>query len=332
MVAHGPSVAFDPSAAVRLGGMTPPSAIFAPGAATKLVGPDGRPTPEFRRQLRHIPNVRNALTIVLLYAQTILIMAAAVRLGWWAWPIACLLRGRAHAQFAALMHESAHRVLFSNKSLNDRVGRWVLGYIGFVSTDAYRRVHMAHHRREFGPEEPDIPLYQGYPVSRASLRRKLMRDITGRTGVRLLRDQFARRRWSDARQRKVLLSILFIQGLAFAASMAAGQPLAYLLLWLLPFLTLWRVINRLRSIAEHGGLEASTDRRVTTHSIRQDPLTRFFFAPYQLGYHLEHHVDAGIPFRALPKFHRALRESGYITDEYEYRSYPALWKALASAG
>jgi fatty acid desaturase len=189
---------------------------------------------------------------------------------------------------------------------------------------------MAHHRREFGPEEPDIPLYQGYPVTKESLRRKLLRDATGRTGLRLLRYQFAPGRWADPRQRKVLSSMVAVHAGLCAISILAGQPLVYPLLWMLPFLTLWRVINRLRSIAEHGGLEASSDRRVTTHCIKQDPITRFIMAPYQLGYHLAHHVDAGLPFRSLPKYHRALKESGYITDDYEYSSYPALWKALAA--
>lgn len=300
------------------------------GAATDLVRQDGRPNPEFRQSLRRIPNVRNAATIVLLYAQTIGVMAAAVWLGWWAWIPAFVLMGRAHAQFAALMHESAHRLLFSNRSANDLVGRWVLGYPGLVSTDAYRRVHMAHHRKEFGPDEPDIALYQGYPISRASLRRKLLRDLTGQTGFRLLRSQFAPKRWSDARQRRTLLQTLTVHLVLLLGALLSGYPLVYPVLWILPFLTIWRVINRLRSIAEHGGLEASDDRRVTTHSVKQRLAARLLMAPYQLGYHLAHHVDAGIPFRSLPRYHRALEASGYISDDYQYPSYLALWKALAA--
>lgn len=330
MVSNGASVAFDPQGPVRLGGMTPEPGVLQPGEQTALVRPDGRPTPEFRRELRTIPNVRNGVTIALLYAQTIGIMAAAVWLGWWAWVPAFILMGRAHAQFAALMHEAAHRLLFSNRSVNDVAGRWLLGYPGLVSTDAYRRVHMAHHRKEFGPDEPDIALYQGYPISRASLRRKLIRDVTGRTGLRLLRSQFAPGRWRDQRQRRVLLQMLGVHALIAAASVVTGNPLVYPILWLLPFLTIWRVINRLRSIAEHGGLEASEDRRVTTHSVRQGLLPRVLMAPYQLGYHLAHHVDAGVPFRSLPKYHRALTESGYVIPEYEYPSYLALWRSLSS--
>jgi fatty acid desaturase len=330
MVSNAASIAYDPSRAVRLGGMTPPPDVLVPGRDTDLVRTDGRPHPQWRPELRRIPNRRNAITIVVLYAQTLGVIAGAVWLGWWAWPVAFVLMGRAHAQFAALMHEAAHRLLFSDRRVNDIIGRWILGYPGFVSTDAYRRVHMAHHRREFGPDEPDIALYQGYPVGRASLLRKLRRDLVGSTGVRLLRAQFAPARWRERRSRGVLVRITVVQAVLLAASIMAGQPLVYPVLWFLPFLTVWRVINRLRSIAEHGGLDASNDRRATTHCVRQDPLTRFLIAPYQLGYHLAHHVDAGIPFRRLPEYHRALRESGYVSDRYEYRSYLALWRALAA--
>ena len=330
MVSNGPSVAFREGSDIRLGGMTPPPSALTTGRETELVRADGRPTPEFRASLRRIPNLRNAVTIAGLYAQTLLILWLAVALGWWAWPLAFVLMGRAHAQFAALMHEAAHRLLFSDRRLNDLVGRWLLGYPGLVSTDAYRRVHMAHHRREFGPDEPDIALYQGYPVGRASLLRKLRRDLFGSTGLRLLRAQFAPARWREPQSRGVLIRIVAVQAVLFAIPLTLGHPLVYPILWFLPFLTVWRVINRLRSIAEHGGLDASSDRRATTHSVRQDPISRFMIAPYGLGYHLAHHVDAGVPFRRLGQYHRALRESGYVTDEYEYPSYRALWSALAN--
>ena len=81
------------------------------------------------------------------------------------WLPGLILIGRTHAQLAALMHEAAHRLLFRNRRLNDLVGRWLLGYPTFAPTDGYRRVHMAHHRQEFGPDEPDLPLYVGYPIT-----------------------------------------------------------------------------------------------------------------------------------------------------------------------
>jgi fatty acid desaturase len=51
--------------------------------------------------------------------------------------------------------------------------------------------------------------------------------------------------------------------------------------------------------------------------------------PFHIGWHLAHHVDSGIPMANLPKLHAELRRAGYVTDELEYPSYPALWKQLA---
>jgi fatty acid desaturase len=104
----------------------------------------------------------------------------------------------------------------------------------------------------------------------------------------------------------------------------------YFILWLLPFLTVWRVINRLRSIAEHGGMKQSKDRRETTHTVKQHWFARFMLVPFHIGWHLAHHVDAGVPMANLPKLHNELQRSGYVNDQLEYKSYPQLWRKLSS--
>ena len=294
---------------------------------TARIRADGRPQPAFREELRRIPSGRNALSVAGLYVQVGIIVWVTVH---WLWllPVSFLLMGRVHAQLASLMHEAAHRLLFSNRTANDFVGRWLLGYPSFSSTDAYRRVHMAHHREEFGPDEPDMPLYAGYPITDASLRRKLVRDAEGRTGWKLLKGQL--RQWNspNQQQRTTFWRIMGAQAVLLGAAIVAGHWWLYPVLWLAPYLTVWRVINRLRSIAEHGGMERSKDRRRTTHSVKQHPAARFMLVPYNIGWHLAHHVDSGVPFRNLPKYHQALREAGYVDDSFEYASYPAIWKAL----
>lgn len=311
--------------------MVPVGDLLPSPAPDSNVLASGRPRPALRDELRRIPSVRNAVSVASCYVQTVGIVVLACRSHHpLAWAAAFLLMGRAHAQFAALMHEAAHRLLFADKRLNDLVGRWLLGYPSFTNTDAYRRVHMAHHRQEFGPDEPDIALYAGYPITRASLRRKLVRDATGRTGAKLLRAQLGQLRSPDARSRRTIRRILAVQLVLAVAAALAGYPLAYWLLWLAPYLTVWRVINRLRSIAEHGGMERSDDRRRTTHSVRQHPLARFGLVPYWIGWHLAHHCDSGIPMRHLPRFHRELVASGYLTEGLEYPTYRALWRRLSS--
>jgi fatty acid desaturase len=219
-------------------------------------------------------------------------------------------------------------LLFSRRSVNDFVGKWLLSYPGFVPIDLYRRSHMAHHRDEMGPEEPDRALYAGYPIKRDSFRRKLTRDALGNSGWKNLKGLFRGLRRPPVRS--VALQILAVQLVILAAFSAAGWPQLYVLLWLAPWMTGWRVINRLRAIAEHGGMIRSTDRRCTTHHVRQRPLARFWMVPYNTGWHLAHHVDSGIPFRNLPRLHHELRSAGYVTDALEYPSYIALWRALAS--
>ena len=314
----------------RLGGMAPTIDSLPRVIDNPSISADGRPVPELRAELRRIPSLLNAWSVLWCYGQNILILAAAVHINHIAtWLIAFLLMGRMHAQFASLMHEAAHRLLFKHRGANDWVGNWLLGFPVITSTPAYRRVHMAHHREEFGPDEPDIPLYANYPITAESFRRKLVRDATGQTGIKLFRNQLRGFRSPDVRVRRTLLKMTLVQVIVIAAFYTAGHPWLYLTMFVLPYFTLWRVINRLRSIAEHGGLRADDDRRIATHSVVQHPIARFYLVPYNIGFHLAHHVDAGVPFRHLPKYHALLRKSQYVDNSYEYGSYGALWKAAS---
>ena len=314
----------------RLGGMAPTIDSLPRVIDNPSIGTDGRPVPELRAELRRIPSLLNAWSVLWCYGQNILILATAVQINHIAtWFVAFLLMGRMHAQFASLMHEAAHRLLFKHRGANDWVGNWLLGFPVITSTPAYRRVHMAHHREEFGPDEPDIPLYANYPITAESFRRKLVRDATGQTGIKLFRNQLRGFRSPDVRVRRTLLKMTLVQVIVIAAFFAVGHPWLYLTMFVLPYFTLWRVINRLRSIAEHGGLRADDDRRIATHSVVQHPIARFYLVPYNIGFHLAHHVDAGVPFRHLPKYHALLRDTRYVDDSYEYPSYGALWKAAS---
>jgi fatty acid desaturase len=317
--------------------MIPEPALLDSLHPTERITAGGRPNPEFREQLRRIPNLRNALAVVALYVQTVAIVLIAVHFddgrawsNWLVWIAAFVLMGRAQAQFAALMHEAAHRLLFRNRKANDFVGRWLLGFPSFTPIDAYRRGHMAHHREEFGPDEPDIPLYRGYPISQDSMRRKLVRDATGRTGWKLFKGLLGAVRSDSPPVRFQARCIVASQLVLIAIGIALHHPLVYFILWLAPYLTVWRVINRLRSIAEHGGMQRSKDRRLTTHSVKQSPLARFILVPFHIGWHLAHHVDAGVPMAHLPKLHAELQRAGYVVDGLEYRSYTALWRKLSS--
>jgi fatty acid desaturase len=309
--------------------MVPGPAALPQVLPTDRLLASGKPVPELRQELRRIDDLRNTGSVVLCWAQAAAIVGVAV---WIAHPLAYLaaavLQGTTHARLAILGHEAAHKLLFTNKRLNDAVGRWLLAYPAFVPFEAYRRSHFAHHKEEFGPNEPDMKLYAGYPITRASLRRKLWRDARGSTGWKNLKPLFLALRSPGARP--FAARILGVQLVLVLLATAAGRPELYLGLWLVPWLTSWRVMNRLRSIAEHGGMERSPDRRRTTHHVRQSWLARATIVPFNTGWHLAHHVDMGIPWRNLPAFHAELEAAGYVTPALTYPGYRALWRALSS--
>jgi fatty acid desaturase len=205
------------------------------------------------------------------------------------------------------------------------VGKWLIAYPAFVPLDAYRRSHMAHHKEEFGPNEPDLGLYSGYPITKASWHRKLRRDADGNSGWKNLKGLLLALTSSGARP--IALRIVAWQVVLFVGLwLALGHWWIYPVFWLLPWMTVWRVLNRLRAVAEHGGMVASPDRRLTTHHVRQSVSARFWMVPFNTGWHLAHHVDIGVPFSKLPKLHRELERAGYVTPELEWPSYRALWR------
>lgn len=316
--------------------MVPPPEVLPDVLPTDRLGPTGKPIREIRDGLRRIDDVRNVGSVLLTWGHVAFTIAFALYLDHpVAWVVSFAFMGAVHARMAILMHEAAHKLLFTNKRVNDAVGRWLAAYPAFVPMELYRRSHFAHHREEFGPEEPDLNLYQGYPITRASLKRKLWRDLRGTSGwksLKVLLQAVGKEQGFGIARKIVVAQVVLAVVLTTWGVLVAGAvgALTYPVLWLGSWLTVWRVVNRLRSIAEHGGMQASPDRRQTTHHVRQNLLARFWIAPFNTGWHLAHHVDMGVPFRNLPQLHRELVDAGWVTEGYVYPTYRALWRDLSS--
>ena len=330
MTEAGSALSHDELVATMTGGMA--RRDLPSFAGSERLRPDGRPLPEFRAELRRIPDAINAATVLATLAAAVALVAAVIAADHWlATAAAVPVMGIVMLRMFILHHEAAHRLLFSNRLVNDIVGVNVLGWLPFgTGTHHYRRGHANHHRDEFGPKEPDFLLYSLYPVSRASMRRKLLRDLFGVSGYRIVKPRFT----GLVRAPFLLLSLRFFAGqaLVLAAFWAAGHPWLYLFLWALPYFSYYQVANRLRVIAEHGGMTRTPDRRNTTHHVRQSWAARLFLVPYNVGYHLAHHVDSGVPARNLPRLQRALEEDGYLPAEAVWPDYRSLWRALVRPG
>ncbi len=306
--------------------MVPPDEHLPDVLPTDRLNERAKAVRDLRDELRRISNVGNVFTVIGAVAVSFGAVGVAGYINtWWAYVLSFIALARGHVALNILGHEAAHRLLFTNRTANDLVGRWVLGYPTYQAMLAYRRAHFAHHRDEMGPEEPDLSLYSGYPVPPDSWRRKLRRDATGVSAAKNFRGLLRAAKGGALEARQILL----VQVIMIAISLAVMRPLMYVV-WIVSWSTVWRVSNRLRSIAEHGGLIRSKDRRLTTHVIRQSWMARIFMVPYNTGFHLAHHVDMGVPWRNLPRFHDELVRSGWVTEQLEYPNYRSFWRAASS--
>src|SRR5215204_4518327 len=171
--------------------LVPPPEHLPDVLPTARLNARGMATPVWRDELRRIPNMRNGFTVggALLQSFGVVIAAAWINT-WWSYLAAFVLMARGHVCLNILAHEAAHRLLFTNRRLNDWVGRFLLAYPTYLAMLAYRRVHFAHHRDELGPDEPDLALYAGYPAPLDSWRRKLKRDALGNSASKNFRSLF----------------------------------------------------------------------------------------------------------------------------------------------
>lgn len=249
-----------------------------------------------------------------------------------------VLAGR-HLGLAILHHEAAHKTLFKTPRLNDVIGDWLCARPIWNDVGKYRGHHFEHHRKTNQPEDTDLSLVEGFPTTRASLRRKLVRDLLGFTGLkylvgRALMDaelvkwtvandvawlpRAGRRWWSyPVTFMKNASGMMITNALLWSACWASGHTWLYAI-WVLSYVTPFPLFLRIRSLAEHACTEASTDMFLNTRTTRAGFLERATVAPIRVNFHIEHHVMPSVPYFRLPALHRMLRERGAVPEPVSY--------------
>jgi fatty acid desaturase len=238
-----------------------------------------------------------------------------------------LLAGRQLA-LAVITHECGHNTFFKTRRLNHLMGQYFAANPTFSDMPAYARGHTRHHQLAGTREDPDLPNYQAYPVSKASFKRKVIRDLTGQTGFKLMHFVFAHamqvftqdpearaRAWPFAQQILVNIALAVLLGVLFS-------PWVYLL-WIVAFMTSYMLIVRIRQVAEHAAVPDlyDPDPRMNTRTTIPRWWERLLFAPNNVNYHLEHHFMAGVPCYRLAALHQLLRSRGAYTDTPIFHGY-----------
>ena len=105
-------------------------------------------------------------------------------------PLAIALVGGRQLGLSILMHEAAHGLLHPKRKINNFAGQWLTGAATGSDLHSYRTYHLTHHRFTQQPEDPDLGLSQAFPTTPASMRRKIIRDLTGQTFLKQRGNQF----------------------------------------------------------------------------------------------------------------------------------------------
>jgi fatty acid desaturase len=263
------------------------------------------------------------------------VIAAAVSIGLYFWPhplfilVSVVVIGtRQHALFV-IAHDAAHYLLYERRWLNDAVGRACATVQG-LSMCTYRVIHRLHHNHLYGALDPDTALHGGYPRGRGYLIRKLLKDLSGLTAwktyayflggapalntatnvaLRPLDDTSEKLRAEARRDRNAVIAFHLAALTAFAWS---GFLLEYLVLWILPLVTVVQAILRLRAIAEHGAPGDLASPLTAARTNTGPAWLEWLIFPHHVNYHIEHHLYASVPHYNLKRLNREMAQRGLL--------------------
>ncbi len=223
--------------------------------------------------------------------------------------VGAILLGGRQLGLAILVHDCAHKSMFVSERVNDFVGHYLCGAPINLSLYDYRDSHLKHHKFAGTDDDPDKIFVDKYPITKASLKRKIMRDVSGQTGFR---DTVRKLSHFTLKQHWPWL-IFHLSGFILIASL--GAPAAYLMWWAAEIFV-FPVIVRIRQIGEHGIAENRGQRapRMNTGTTLASWWERLLLAPNYVNYHVEHHQFASVPSYHLPELHIRLAQGGYFDD------------------
>jgi fatty acid desaturase len=265
---------------------------------------------------------------------------------WWAViPIMFAMAIAQHA-FFILAHDAAHYRLFSNRKINDVAGR-ALGAFAGISMCAYRVIHRLHHNHLYTKLDPDVALNGGYPRGKKYLLKKLAIDLTGLTAYKTYAYFFGRPAKNDDNDNAMrplddtspkLKHDADIDrwvvggtqiGLPIIIALVFGWAglMKYIVLWVLPMVTVLQAILRVRAISEHGAPSGFDSPLNAARTNQPGFLARLILFPHHVNFHIEHHLFPAVPHYNLPQLHRELAQR-MLLQHAEIRAFSDTWKRV----
>ena len=240
---------------------------------------------------------------------------------------------------AILMHEGAHGLLANKIKLNNLMSQFFCAFPMGVDTYDYRHYHLRHHKHTQSEDDPDLILSSPFPISKSSFLRKILRDLSGVTGIKQRFESLIKtinnkskrengKEVSGFKSRKSMLGIIICQFCIFSIMSQFGSWWFYFIFWVLPSITVFQLFYRIRNIAEHAMVLTNCDDFNNARTTYASFLERVFVAPYYVNYHLEHHLFMFVPCYKLKKAHQMLIDKN-LKERMEIKNgYTSLLKAI----
>ena len=240
---------------------------------------------------------------------------------------------------AILMHEGAHGLIANNVRFNNYISQFFCAFPMAVDTYDYRHYHLKHHRHTQTKDDPDLVLSKPFPITKSSFIRKMLRDLTGITGIKQRYQSIQKtfdndtlkvdgKEISGFKSKATLRGIFLSQLLIFISMSIVGNWWYYFAFWIVPALTIFQFFYRIRNIAEHAVVPNDCDDFNNARTTNASFIERCFVAPYYVNYHLEHHLFMFIPCYKLKDAHNLLVAKKYTNRMEIKKGYIPLLKSI----
>ncbi|MDA7741984.1 fatty acid desaturase family protein [Francisellaceae bacterium] len=292
--------------------------------ANKLLGVENI-NPEDLMEIKKLSQINPSISTTCIIFEWLLIAAlffiSTHYFSWYIYPLYVFLIGSRQHALGVLMHEATHYRLYKLKWLNNFVGEALLAWPLLFSLNLYRKNHLQHHKYLNTIKDPDwvrkthasgkSKLEWNFPMSKAKLSWVMLKPLFFLDTLYLmgLLVKFSSSSKNKAlnnptteKTKRYRLIFYFLIAVVFTIT---HFWTSFLLFWLIPLLSSFAFINKLRGIAEHFGIE-STNKYNMSRNLKPSFIAKTLLTPYNVSYHLDHHLYPSIPFFNLKKLHKLL--------------------------
>ena len=291
-----------------------------------------------------IINQKKALiSIFVLYLFTFLLIIIAQQFAelkfYWGFNfiLVIIIAGRIGA-FLNLVHEASHNLLFKNSSLNDFVGKWLLGFpIGVIFND-YKKRHLYHHAHTTTVKEPasDADKYLIVDYKNFKLIFLFLKDLIGISAIQVFFSVGEKNvKKQNFYQMIVNIIGIFIVQAILIIFLFRFNFFYYFIFWFYPIVGPHMFLMRIRGIAEHG---LSKRLKINVDNVQEgifytrsfltgmkkyeysviSLIEKILIGSFNVNYHHEHHIAPKIPYYNLPTFHQKISTKIFNLNKFVY--------------